>query len=329
MAALAVHPGDIGLGDVVVGDDGGECEEQQRDGDEQRAEARQYVLERGLHVTRAGRHALHADEARRAIGILDVVLARHQEHEGGGRADEQGVDIDREALHQALLGRVAHFRCRRGVRAGALPRFVRIDAALDAPLDRHADHGAEARIQAEGRAEDQAQHAWQCFDIHRHHQHGHEDVGCRHERHHDFGEMGDALDAAEDDRGEHHGQADTGIERIDTGGGLEAFGDRVGLHARQQQARGQQRGQCKDPGIPLHAKALLDIEGRAAPVLVADLLLVDLAQRRLDEGRAGAEEGHRPHPEHGARAAEGDGGCHTGDVTRANAAGQRHGQGLE
>jgi hypothetical protein len=89
------------------------------------------------------------------------------------------------------------------------------------------------------------------------------------------------------------------------------------------------RGDGEGPGVALHAQAFFDVEGRAAAVLVADLLLVDLAQRRLDEGRTRAQEGHGPHPEYGARATERDGGGHTRDIAGADAAGQRHGQRLE
>ena len=101
------------------------------------------------------------------------------------------------------------------------------------------------------------------------------------------------------------------------------------MYARQQQTAGNDGGDGEDPRIPLHAQAFLDIERRAATVLAVDFLFVDLAEGRLDEGRAGAEERHHPHPEHRAGAAEGDGGGHAGDVAGAYASGQGHGQGLE
>ena len=43
---------------------------------------------------------------------------------------------------------------------------------------------------------------------------------------------------------------------------------------------------------------------------------------RESEGRCGAHQGHEPHPEHGTRAARGDGRCHAGDVARTHAAGR-------
>ena len=50
------------------------------------------------------------------------------------------------------------------------------------------------------------------------------------------------------------------------------------LYARQQHAAGEDGGDGEGPGIPLHAQALLDVEGRTAAIFTVDLLLVDLAQ---------------------------------------------------
>src|SRR5699024_9571892 len=60
----------------------------------------------------------------------------------------------------------------------------------------------------------------------------------------------------------------------------------------------------------------LEVEGRASAVLagVRILLLVDLAERALDERGGSAEEAGDPHPEHGAGAAEGDRGGDAADV---------------
>src|SRR3546814_6315432 len=59
------------------------------------------------------------------------------------RAHQQGVDVDRERLHEALLRRMLHLGRRGRVRTGALPGLVGVDAALDTPLHRQAEHRAE------------------------------------------------------------------------------------------------------------------------------------------------------------------------------------------
>src|SRR5690606_3169092 len=102
-----------------------------------------------LHVTRTCGDAGDTGKQCTAISCLHVVLTGDQQHEGGGGADEQGVDVNREALYQTLFDRVAHSSCRGGVRAGTLASFVGVNATLDAPLDSHADNGAEAGLEAE------------------------------------------------------------------------------------------------------------------------------------------------------------------------------------
>src|SRR3546814_17693809 len=63
------------------------------------------------------------------------LLAGGEDQECGRRADQHGVEIDRERLHVALLGRMRDLgRCRR-VRTGSLAGLVGVYAALDAPFD--------------------------------------------------------------------------------------------------------------------------------------------------------------------------------------------------
>ena len=60
--------------------------------------------------------ALGEDLAVFAAAGENTVGAGREDQEAGGGADEQGVDVDREGLHQALLGRVRYFCGGRGVR---------------------------------------------------------------------------------------------------------------------------------------------------------------------------------------------------------------------
>src|SRR3546814_16079233 len=81
------------------------------------------------------------------------LLAGGEDQECGRRADQHGVEIDRERLHVALLGRMRDLgRCRR-VRTGALAGLVGVDAALDAPFDGQAEHRAERGMRAESSEE--------------------------------------------------------------------------------------------------------------------------------------------------------------------------------
>ncbi len=241
----------------------------------------------------------------------------------------QGVDVDGERLHQTLFGRVAHCGSRGGVWPGTLTRFVGVDPALDPPHDGQTQNGAKASIKTEGAFPDQHDHARQGMNVEGDDDAGHDDVAERHKGHYGTGKVGDALDATEDDEAEQQCQTGRRHVRIDIKRSLQTGADGVGLHARQQYTAGEDGGDGKRPGIPLHAKPFLYVEGRPAAVFAVDLLLVDLTQGGLHEGGAGAEEGDHPHPEHGTRATEGNGGGNTCNIAGADATGEGHGQRLE
>ncbi len=235
------------------------------------------------------------------------------------------------------------------MRARTLAGFVGVDAALDAPLHCQAHHRAERGVGAEGAAEDDVEHLRHAVVVDDHDDDGHQDEAGGHERHHHFGEVGDALDATED----HHAQqqrdhdADAQLQRLHrfhaeglaiertaqggaTAGVDDAVGDRVGLHARHQEAGGDDRGDGEGQRVPLQAHGLFDVVGRATAVAAFGVLgLVDLRQGAFHVRGGRAEEAHHPHPEDRTGAAEGDGGGHAGDVADTHAAGHRHGQGLE
>jgi hypothetical protein len=105
--------------------------------------------------------------------------------------------------------------------------------------------------------------------------------------------------------------------------------DGIRLHAGKQQAGRDDRRDREDPGIPLLAHRLLDVERRATAVLTFVFFLVDLAQRRFDVSGRGSQERDDPHPEDRTRAPEADRSGDARDVARADATGQRHRQRLE
>ena len=218
---------------------------------------------------------------------------------------------------------------RRCMRAGALAGFIGIHAALDAPLDGQPQQRTKASVSAHGTAQDQTQHVWQALNVQGDDHAGHDDVAQRHERHDDFGKAGNALHAAKDDKAQQHGQNRRRGFRGHAQRGVQAAGDAVGLHARQQHAAGNNGADGKYPGVPLHAQAFFDVKRRAAAILAVEFFLVDLAQGGFDKRRAGPQKRHHPHPEHRAGTAKGDSSGHAGDIASAYPASQGHGQRLK
>lgn len=324
LADHAVDVGHVRFGHVVVAQNRREREEEDRDRDEGTAPSRHQLIDRLLRVDGTGFDALESFKNELSVGAHDVVAARHENHEARGRADEERVDVDREGLHEPLLGGVRDGSGRRSVRTRALTGFVRVDAALHAPGDGGAEKPAEDRVHAEGARKDEAEDVGNLTPVDADDDERHHDVGLRHEGHDDARELGDAPqppddDEAEDRRDDRRAHRNVEVERFGP-----SRGNGVALHAGAEDAGGEDRHDRKGPGVGLRAQALLNVEGGAAAVLVFDAFLVDLAERRLDKGRRGAEKGHHPHPEESAGAAVADGGRHARDVARADAARERH-----
>ena len=94
-------------------------------------------------------------------------------------------------------------------------------------------------------------------------------------------------------------------------------------HVGQNEHRGEKRGK------PVLLEGRLDVVGGTTVGVVGTLLLVDLRERRLDEGGGAAEGRDDPHPEHGAGTAERHGRGHTGNVADAHARGRGDHQSAE
>ena len=58
-------------------------------------------------------------------------------------------------------------------------------------------------------------------------------------------------------------------------------------------------------------------------------MLVELCEGRFNECRRTANECNYPHPEHGSRSTDGNGGCYTSEVARSHSGGDGHGKGLK
>ena len=95
----------------------------------------------------------------------------------------------------------------------------------------------------------------------------------------------------------------------------------------EQPAHQQEDGE--EGGKPGLLQALEDIVGRSADERMAVFLFEKLGQGRFHESRCRTQQGDDPHPEHGARTADGDGGRHARQVTGSHPGGHRNGESLE
>ena len=150
---------------------------------------------RTVWVGRCG-HVLY-DELRRTFRAY-VISASDQDHERGCRTNEKRIDVHRERLHQALLCRVLDFGGSGSVRTRTLPGFIRVDAAFDAPADCSADSGHRRECVADNHADD----AGQCTQVHEDDADCEQNVGQRHERYDDLGNVGDTFHTTKDDESE-------------------------------------------------------------------------------------------------------------------------------
>ena len=150
-----------------------------------------------------------------------------------------------------------------------------------------------------------------------------------HHGHDNAADLGDAVDTAENDHQRQKRQDNAHYRRVETEGHVEGAADGVALDGivRQAESQGNQNGE--EGGEPGLLEAFQDIIGRAADERMVAPLLEELCEGRFHEGRGRSEQGDEPHPEHGTRTADGDGGGHTGQVARTHACSDRHGESLE
>ena len=327
---LLEQVGNAGVGVEGVGQDRGEGEEEQGDGNEGAAEAGQDGVDGFLREVRLfdAREELR-DESTRIGRVGDVEGVGGEDHDRRGRADEERVYVNREGLHETLLGGVRDFGRAGGLRARALTGFVREDAALDTPLDRQTEDGAVGGVLVEGAAEDQLEDFNDLAGVGEEDDEGEDDVGDRHEGDDHFGRFGDPASAAEDDVGDQHGVDEAGDPGVEIQGVRCGLAEGVGLDAGQREAATEDGEDGEGDAERAALQAFFHVVGGATTVFTMHLLFPDLREGRFDVGGAGAEEGDGPHPEDGAGAAEEDGGGDAGDVAGADAATERHGEALE
>ena len=295
-ARLLLHDeAQAAFGVVVVADKGGEGEEADRDCNEDGAKAAEGRACAGLDIgcTRGISAGLHAGE---------------EAEEGGGGADEQGIDEDGEHLHQALLCRVAHVGRGGSVGGRAHAGLVGVQAAFDAPHDAGAGEAAENGLEIEGGMEDVAEHGAEAGDVREDNDQGDDHVQHAHDGHQHLGHPGQAFAAAENADAEEHCQ-----HTADDVGGIliveaEAREGALGVVGRQHVVAhhvGEDEDDGEDNAQPALAEGLLHVIGGAAvAVALTVALLVDLGERGLHKRGGAAEDRRDPHPEDRAGAAE-------------------------
>ena len=303
---------------LVVAYDGTEGKQQNEDGDSCRCQRPEDARERCLGEGDAGELA------------ADRVLARQENDEGCGRADNPGVNVDAEGLDEALLDRVGDIGRRCGIRHGAFTGLVGEQAALDAGDDSCAESAADSRLRREGIVEDQGEHRRDFIDVEQDDGKGRQEVDASHDGHEEFRELRDARHAAEDDERRQHAEEGSGIDRGNAEGRLGGQRNRVGLYGYVDETERHRDQEGEELGYAGLAQRILDVVGWAAVELaVAARQLVDLGERTLDEARRTAEEGDGPHPEDGAGAARDDGNRDACDVADADARSRADAEGLE
>ncbi len=111
---------------------------------------------------------------------------------------------------------------------------------------------------------------------------------------------------------------------------MQRAGDGERLHGVEAEAEGHQQQDRHQDAQPALAEAVLDVERRAAAIgAVRFAALVQLGQRAFEIAGGHAHQGHYPHPEDRARAAEHDRHRDAGDVACTDPAGDREHQRLE
>ena len=159
-----------------------------------------------------------------------------------------------------------------------------------------------------------------------------------HERHQLFGNSGNALQTANDDKGRNHHQAQAGDEGRYAKSSVHVARDGINL-AHVANAEGSQNAETGKQHCQhlaqlfaalLCAKTIGEVvHGTARPLAFFVFAAVVHAQHILRKAGHHAKQCHDPHPEDGTRPTGNDGRCHTHDVAGADGARQRRAHALE
>ena len=223
--------------------------------------------------------------------------------------------------------------------AGAETGFIGEDApghALFQTDEQGADQSAGEGAGVESTLKNHAEHMGDRFHIQQNHADGKHNVEQRHKGHQLFRHLTDAVDAAQQHHGHHQGndnanhhphdrslvgvdEVEASQRRVDGGDNGVDLGGVAGAEDRQHAKQGIERGQP----FPFGAETVFNVVHGAADVFALGVFLPEV-NGKYYLGKFGTHSQKRgtPHPEHRARAANGDGTGYTGDVAGAHCTGQ-------
>ena len=213
----------------------------------------------------------------------------------------------------------------RGVRRRTNAGLVRVQAALDAVHHGRTGEAAEDSLEVESTLEDRGEHRGNVVEVEGDDDRADTQVDDGHDGNEEARDLGQAARAAQDrtcHQNREDGTDDPGSPLVCPAVLGERVGDVEGCQQVEATHVGKDQNDGEEVGEPVLLKSRLDVVGGTTVGVVRAALLVDLRERRLNEGGSATERGDDPHPEHGTGTAERHGRRHTGDVTDAHARGR-------
>ncbi|MPM23790.1 hypothetical protein SDC9_70264 [bioreactor metagenome] len=249
-----------------------------------------------------------------------------QAHQGGGTANQNGVDKHGQNLHQPLLDGVGYVGSRGGVGGRTNARFVGVKPPLDAIHHAGTRDTRENRLKIERVSEDFFEYGGNQAYVGKQHDQRNDNVQQAHEGDDGAGGLDHAAAAAQNapthenrqNRADDPRRAFGIVEAVHREGGLQVIGGQHVEPARigENQTHGEQNGKTAV------VKGRFNVIGRAAvAVAVFVPALVDLRQGAFHKRGGAADDGDQPHPKHRAVAAQTYRGGNTHDVSGAHAGG--------
>ena len=260
-------------------------------------------------------------------------VSGQEDQEDGRGADQQGVNVDRDDLGKALLGRVRNRRGGTGIGCRTHTGLVGEEASLN--TQHHAGSGktSENCLKVEGICQNERQHRRNPGDVGNDDKDADQNIKASHDRHQDRGNLSDDVACkedyqrtdCEDDTDHCRKDAFLQISHIDFKGGDNI----VGLQAVESEGKGCDQGNGKNDAQPAGMEGTLDIVGGASLEGIAFFLFIYLCKRTLYECRCRTEYRHQPHPESRSGTSHNDRGSNARHVARAYAGSSGDHQRLE
>ena len=221
----------------------------------------------------------------------------------------------------------------RCIRSRALASFVGKQSALNTLHHGRTETGARDFLNAQCVTDNISNHSRHLVKVRDDYKTADKQVGHRHKRHDDLGDIGNAVNTAKDDEACNHGDTNTddgaehGVIAVKREG--HRIRDGVGLEGVVDQTKGKGNSDGEKNAKRAPAQTPLHVVRWAATVTITIAHLPQLRQRGFDECSCTTKDGDEPHPKDSTWTAHGNGHGHAGYVTGADAGGGRDSEGLE